>query len=293
MDIQYKSFNTNLEPVFSILLPSWNNLVFLQLCINSIRINSRYKHQVIIHINEGNDGTLEWIKEQEIDYTYSPQNIGICYAVNAAASLAKADYIVYMNDDMYVCPDWDFYLFEEIKQQTDDYFFLSSTLIEPRFTGNACVMAPYDFGNGPASFNEAKLLDQYQSIPFTNWTGSSWPPNVLSKRLWHLVGGYSTEFSPGMYSDPDFSMKLWIAGVRNFKGVAQSRVYHFMSKSTGKLTVKVNGRKNFLKKWGISAGMFYRFYLNMGSQYNGFLSEPIQNKKFRLKKFICKIKRFV
>jgi hypothetical protein len=27
--------------------------------------------------------------------------------VNAAASLATTDYVAYLNDDMYVCPDWD------------------------------------------------------------------------------------------------------------------------------------------------------------------------------------------
>ncbi len=29
----------------------------------------------------------------------------------------------------------------------------------------------------------------------------------------------SEEFSPGMYSDPDLSMKLWQEGVRYFKGI--------------------------------------------------------------------------
>ena len=36
--------------------------------------------------------------------------------------------------------------------------------------------------------------------------------------LWDLVGGLSTEYSPGMYSDPDFSKKIYEAGVRIFKG---------------------------------------------------------------------------
>ena len=36
----------------------------LRLCIDSIRENSQYRHQVILHINEGNDGTLDWVNEQ-------------------------------------------------------------------------------------------------------------------------------------------------------------------------------------------------------------------------------------
>jgi hypothetical protein len=46
--------------VFTILIPSWNNLPYLRLCIGSIRRNSRFPHQVIVHVNEGSDGTLDW-----------------------------------------------------------------------------------------------------------------------------------------------------------------------------------------------------------------------------------------
>jgi len=57
-----------------------------------------------------------------------------------------------------------------------------------------------------------------------NWRGASWPPNVVHKNMWDLVGGFSIEFSPGMYSDPDFSMKLWQAGIRIMYGVGKSMV---------------------------------------------------------------------
>ncbi|MEP6846329.1 MAG: glycosyltransferase, partial [Panacibacter sp.] len=74
--------------VFSIIIPSWNNLPYLKLCVESIRKNSAYKHQIIIHVNEGKDGTLEWIKQQQdIDYTFSKENVGVCYALNIARTL--------------------------------------------------------------------------------------------------------------------------------------------------------------------------------------------------------------
>ena len=50
--------------LFSILIPTWNNLKFLQLCVESIRKNSTYEHEILIHINDGSDGTLEWVKER-------------------------------------------------------------------------------------------------------------------------------------------------------------------------------------------------------------------------------------
>jgi len=280
------------EKLFSILIPTWNNLSYLKTCVNSIRKNSRYSHQIILHINEGEDGTRKWAEQEGLDFTSSETNIGICFAMNLARSLANCKYLVYFNDDMYACPDWDFWLNEEIKKQNTPYFFISSTAIEPRFTGNKCVIAPMDFGDNPQNFNEHLLLESFSYPAKEDWNGATWPPSVLPTILWDMVGGYSTEFSPGMYSDPDFSMKLWQAGVRNFKGVGKSRVYHFMSKSTKKLTKKVNGSNIFLQKWGVTSNFFTTFYLKRGGVWKQPLNEPEKTIKIKLKVLAGKIKRF-
>ena len=34
--------------MFSILIPTWNNLELLKLCVHSIRENSGYSHQIIV-----------------------------------------------------------------------------------------------------------------------------------------------------------------------------------------------------------------------------------------------------
>jgi hypothetical protein len=73
-----------------------------------------------------------------------------------------------MNDDMYVCPDWDKAISEEIKAIGHPYFFLSATMIEPYNTNNNCVIH-HDYGTDLKSFNEDKLLKEYQT--FKNQTG--------------------------------------------------------------------------------------------------------------------------
>ena len=75
--------NDHKEQKFSILIPTWNNLSFLKLCIESIKKNSAFKHQIIIYVNDGSDGTLDWVKAKQLDYVHSPQNVGICFALNA------------------------------------------------------------------------------------------------------------------------------------------------------------------------------------------------------------------
>lgn len=265
----------------------------LQLCINSILKNSAFNHQIILHINEGTDGTLEWVKSKGFDFTASENNIGVCYALNAAVGLARTDYILYLNDDMYVCPDWDKYLWEEAQAMPDKLFFLSATAIEPFDAGKKIAIAPYSFGSTQAEFREEELLKSFKELPMHDWNGSSWPPSLVHRDMWNAVGGYSTEFSPGFYSDPDFSLKLWKAGVRNFKGISRSRVYHFLEHSTKRLGNKnvVKGNRIFLNKWGITAAMFYKFYLQMGTEYKGPLSEPEETNSFRIKKLTGKIKK--
>lgn len=264
---------------FTILIPTWNNLEYLQLCIRSIRENSAFPHQILIHVNEGTDGTLDWVRESRIEHTHSDQNIGICWALNGLRPLVKTDYILYMNDDMYVLPGWDTVLWEEIERIGHNRFFLSSTLLQPRPFYCKSVIAPADFGQTVSEFRETELLAHYRDFAHGDWCGATWPPNVVHRDLWDLVGGYSVELSPGMYSDPDFSAKLWMAGVRIFKGLGASRVYHFESRSTGRV-VKNKGSRQFLHKWGITSASFVNNLLKRGAPYET-AAQPIDMRKLR------------
>ena len=95
--------------MFSIIIPTYNNLEYLKITLKSILKNSKYKHEIIIHINEGSDGSLEYVKYNNISYTYSKKNLGLCSSVNLAAKEATTNYILYSHDDMYFCPNWDFF----------------------------------------------------------------------------------------------------------------------------------------------------------------------------------------
>jgi len=258
--------------MFSILIPTWHNYDLVKLCVESILKNSTHTHQIVLHINESSDETINWAKQNNIEFTFSEQNIGVCKAMNTAYTLARHDYICYMNDDMYCCPGWDEGLVDEIEKLDTRKFMLSATLIEPVDTGNPCVLVK-DFGRDVKSFREAGLLLQYTSIKKEDWNGSTWPPNVVHRCMWDEIGGYSESFSPGMSSDDDFSMKMWDKGCRYFKGVGKGLVYHFMSKSTKRIK-KNNGRLQFLKKWKMKHSTFNKYYLKRGTTFQGYLKEP-------------------
>ena len=272
---------------FSILIPTWNNLEFLKCCVNSIRKNSIVQHEILVYVNEGADGSADWCEKENIKFIHSKKNVGVCTSLNALFEIATKDIICYVNDDMYLCPNWDEPLIKEIETIGDEKFYFSSTMIEPEDTGNKCVLAPFPFGKTPSEFKESELLAALPKMNKADWSGSTWPPNLMHRNMWKAIDGYGEEFSPGLYSDPDVSMKLWQQGVRIFKGLGESRAYHFMSKSTGR--VKMNdGKKTFLKKWGVSSSWFVREVLKQGQFYTGPLSEKkiSPNLKDRLKGLI-------
>jgi hypothetical protein len=243
-----------------------------------------------VHVNEGSDGTLEWVKAQRLDYSHSNQNVGVCYGFNAPSSLAHTEFILLSDDDFYFAPGWDTALLEEARLAKEKDFCISGTMLEHTVSRNSCAIAPYDFGKTVDAFNEKRFLSEYEKVPFEDWSGSNWYPLLMKRSMWHLIGGLSVEFSPGMGSDPDMMMKLWHAGVRYYKGVSRSRVYHFGSKTTARI-IRNNANRQFLEKWGMSISTFYKYYLRMGKTFAGDATDPATTGKFKARLLRDRIKK--
>ena len=275
--------------MISIVIPTYNNLDYLKLCLKSLKQNSIFDHEIILHINDGSDGTLNFAINNNYKHTSSQKNIGLCSSINKAAKLVSNEYILYSHDDMYFCPEWDKVLFSEVYSLKDDKFYLSGTMIESN-SGHIV----HDFGIDLKSFKENELLKKYKDINFYDHQGSHFAPHLVSKRMWNLVGGFSEEFNPGIASDPDFNMKLWKQGVRIFKGLNDFKVYHFGSLTTRKKkdVLRNNGKKTFLIKWGITIEFFTKYYLKRGEIFSSQLDDFTLSYKNIFPFFICKLKYF-
>ena len=273
--------------MFSIIIPSFNNLNYLKICINSLKNNSNLKNDIIVHINDGSDGSLEFVKHNNINFTFTKKNVGLCTAVNTAAKLATTDYILYSHDDMYFCPRWDLVLKDELNKVDTKLFYFSASMIE-KDSGHII----FDCGSNYKDFDEEKLLENFKDLKCKDFQGSHWAPHLIHKELWNKIGGFSEEFNPGIGSDPDLNMKLWNEGVRIFKGLSQFKVYHFGSVSLRKKkNLKQNrGSKTFLKKWGITTNFFKKYYLKSDTLYLGPLSDPNKNLNYYISLIVCKIR---
>ena len=276
--------------MFSIIIPTFNNINYLKICIESIKKNSIFTHEIIAHVNLGEDGTKEYLDKENIEYTFTNYNAGICEGMNKATKKANFDFILYSHDDFYFCPKWDEVLNEEIKKIGHNRFYLSGIMMN-----NGPLK--FDAGSDFETFDEKKLLENYEKINHYDFQGSTWAPHLVHKEIWNRVGGFSEEFYPGTGSDPDLNMKLWREGVRIFKGLSKCKVYHFGSIVTRKYknhpTIKTEsgskGGKIFLLKWGITFKFFKKHYLRSDSIYEGELSNPKKNIQFYLELIICKL----
>ena len=175
---------------FSIIIPTFKNYKYLKTSINSIKKNSKFNHEIIVHINGDDIETERYLNDSNIIFTKTNTNVGLCSGVNLASKKSSKDFIVYAHDDMYFCPKWDLYLIEEIKTLSHKKFYLSSTQISPIKTlpGSMINHIKFDCGEIIENFNEKKLLENYNNLEFYDLQGSHWAPHVISRDLWLDIG---------------------------------------------------------------------------------------------------------
>jgi len=274
--------------MFSILIPTLNNYKYLKFCIDSIRKNSKLNNEILVHVSvDSNNEIRNFLLKEDIKFTFTSDNVGLCTAINTVARKASKSYLIYSHDDMYFCPNWEDPLTNEINKLNHNNFYISGSMIEPN-SGHI----KFNCGETIDNFNEKKLLENLTNLNIDDHQGSHFAPHCVHKDIWNQVGGFSEEFNPGIASDPDFNMKLWKIGIRIFKGLNGFKVYHFGSLTTrkNKSVIQNRGDVTFLKKWGFTTSFFKKHYLKSKTIYKGPLDEPIKNFIYFLDLIKCKIK---
>ena len=79
--------------MFSVIIPTYNNINYLKICLDSLKKNSKFNHEIILHINEGVDGSLDYARNNNFLFTYSQINAGVCVAFNQAVKKATKKYM--------------------------------------------------------------------------------------------------------------------------------------------------------------------------------------------------------
>lgn len=242
---------------FSIVIPTWKNLEYLDLALKGVRRNSAADHEVIVFFNEFDASCARWLEGQTVKHGRSDRNLGVCGAVNRGAEMATTEYLCFLNDDMYPLPGWDLALAEHLG--AGDPLWLSGTAVE---AGEAtpCYIGGCDYGDRPETFQEERLLKEYAVLKRPYNIVSTWTPTLLAMKDWRAVGGFDEAYFPGNGSDPDLAMKFYRQGCRLFIGVGASLVYHFSRRTISRFDddETMDPRAYFKKKWGVSWKRFLR-----------------------------------
>jgi glycosyltransferase involved in cell wall biosynthesis len=246
------------------VIPSRNNLEFLQLAYKSIR-DLKTKHEVLVLNDASTDGTQEWIdKQNDVDlivhHNPGPERIGIVGMFDKGIEMARTDIIMAFHSDMVACKDLDVNILKHLKKGT----VVTATRVEPPLHPTGPEKLTENFGIEVEDFDIEKWYTESELLKSDKITEGIFAPWCMYKEDFLAVGGHDELFAPQSKEDSDLFNRFQLKGYK-FIQPWDALVYHFTSRGSrfnkhaggaaGKnsdewlQTTTKNGRE-FIRKWG-------------------------------------------
>ena len=246
------------------VIPSRNNLEFLQLAYKSIR-NLDTRHEVLVLNDASTDGTQVWIEEQNDKdlITYhnpGPDRIGIVGMFDKGIEMARTDIIMAFHSDMVACKDLD----KNVLKHLERGKVVSATRVEPPLHPDGPEKILRNYGIETDEFSFDTWYEGSEKLKEDKTTEGIFAPWCMYKEDFLAVGGHDELFAPQSKEDSDLFNRFQLNGYK-FIQPWDALVYHFTSRGSrfnkhaggaaGKnsnewiQTTTRNGR-NFIRKWG-------------------------------------------
>jgi GT2 family glycosyltransferase len=100
---------TKPDPLVSVVIPNWNGKRFLEECLYSIEKQTFSNFELIFVDNGSTDGSSEWVEARYgtwVRTVRNERNLGFAEGNNVGIRLARGKYIVLLNNDTVVEPEW-------------------------------------------------------------------------------------------------------------------------------------------------------------------------------------------
>ena len=221
------------NPVVSIIIPSYGQVDYTLRCLASIAANPPAATIEVIVVDDATPGTsTECLAAVDgIRLIVNPCNLGYLRSCNAAARVANGDYLLFLNNDTQVLPDW---LDPMLLPFRDGIGVgaVGSKLLYPdgRLQEAGCIIwsdgSGWNYGRfddpGKPIYNYRREVDYCSAASL-----------LVPRSLFHGLKGFDEHYAPAYCEDSDFAFCLREHG---YKVVYQprSRVVHFEGASHGR-----------------------------------------------------------
>ena len=266
----------------SFIIPSRNNLKYLEWAYNSIRKNQGdHEVQICAADDASEDGTWDWCdKKMKEDSNFNailnegPERQGLVILNDKLINeVAKHDICIVYHADMYLCPS----ALDAIEKHLKEKTIVSLTRIEPPLHPDGPEKVLVDYGIEPEEFKEEELLKCFNKdlkyfspldrkrgqIP-NKVTEGIFAPWAFWKKDFQEIGGHDVLFAPQSKEDSDIFNRFHLKGIK-FIQTWEGFVYHMTSRGSrfnpysggapGKnsnewLHTTTRNTKEFIRKWG-------------------------------------------
>ena len=246
-------------------IPSKDNLRYLKTCIPSIRKNAfRDDHDIIVFVDQDNDGTVDWLKEvnekYNLRYLINPklnkERFGIGMAYDECIRAAKTDIVMVFHADMMLGKNADKLAFDHLKSKTA----VSCTRVEPPLHPNNGEKIIRNFGIWPEEFVDEgfdKFVEENKDV--TKTTNGIFAPWMVYKQEFLDIGGHDPILK-SCREDSDVFNRMQLEGF-TFIQPWNALVYHLTGRGAGSFSgdkerhdewqkEMQNSTKEFIRKWG-------------------------------------------
>jgi GT2 family glycosyltransferase/glycosyltransferase involved in cell wall biosynthesis len=203
------------EPLVSVVVLTYNNLEFTRACLRSLVEESNWRNlEIVVVDNASIDGSREFLREWAEGgpgrrVILNDANLGFAAGNNVGLAAATGDYLVLLNNDTYVTPNWVRTMVNHLKRNPD-----------------IGILGPVTNNIG----NEAKIDIHYDDMEAMKRAAAAWTRRhagivfdlrtvaffcvAMPRSTWERVGPLDEAFGIGFFEDDDYCRRVEAAGLR-------------------------------------------------------------------------------
>lgn len=252
----------------SIVILGFNQLAYTKKCIDSIRRHTRQEYELILVDNGSKDGTEHFFRTvPEAKVIRNETNLGVAKGWNQGMRMATGEYILILNNDVIVGPDW---LENMVRLAESDP---SIGLVGPRsnYIAGPQVVAdvPYRI---PSGYREEGILPFAKEWQAARALSACEFPfikgfcHLIPRRAFQKVGFYDERYGKGNFEDDDYCVRMRFHGFRALFA-NDSFIHHFGSVSFNQESndwraLMIENQKKYEAKWAKGAAAIHETFVS-------------------------------